>query len=473
MLEAFGPAKKFADKIKKLVTSSKSEGRGNDTSKALISEIKSNISKIQDPNDKKNAESLLNRAEKAAERLSKYDEAQSKELYNKFLNEIKNKPEDKIEEIYNQYAYKMELLVSGYNAQLDDITMARDKVYHLATGKFYGEAYTDLLAPDTLEFIYECFDAVDDAKIIHSFGNINYEIISQVNSMRASISNIPEHIKNRDFNELNQDVLAAIKTLDVLITNINDADCCEPGYYNKMLRDIIIPTVALFTTVVRNNSNLTLSSLQPLYESLKDDLKEFDIISENNLISNPFVYKYKDKLIHDITDFKGILGDFSDNIYALFEAKKDILDREVFDDVIESVDNRSLEKVKEKLYNECANGTITIYEREEKLQDIKDTKYLAGIISRDIYESKTKKDFYNGLVKVLYEKCAAGELSFDERERLVMKAKRELITESEEKIPAANDTTMGKEPDEKKTKQNQEKATNDFEKNLDNDIKVD
>ena len=68
MLEAFGPAKKFADKIKKLVTSSKSEGRGNDTCKALISEIKSNISKIQDPNDKKNAESLLNRAEKAAER---------------------------------------------------------------------------------------------------------------------------------------------------------------------------------------------------------------------------------------------------------------------------------------------------------------------------------------------------------------------------------------------------------------------
>ena len=141
--------------------------------------------------------------------------------------------------------------------------------------------------------------------------------------------------------------------------------------------------------------------------------------------------------------------------------------------MIDSVDNISLEKVKEKLYNECANGTITIYEREEKLQDIKDTKYLAGIISRDIYESKTKKDFYNGLVKVLYEKCAAGELSFDERERLVMKAKRELITESEEKIPAANDTTMGKEPDEKKTKQNQEKATNDFEKNLDNDIKVD
>lgn len=467
MLEVFKPAQRFANKLKHMITAGKKEGRFAFNKEKQLADAKHYVELVKDPEDKKDAEALFNKAKKCTEALERYDEKKSKEMYEKFVKSVEGKSDEEIQKLYDEYEYKMDLLISGYNSQIEEFDIHRDKLYHLATGKFYGESHDTSYNTDNMRFIIECVDIVEDAPMLKKFGNINYETITHVKCMRDAISTIPEHIKNRDFNALNTEVLNAIKCIDILINNIENADVIERGYYKKVVFDLVYPTVALFATVVRNSSDMTIRSLQELIEDLKSDMEQIDVIENEDLINNPFIYKYKDVLIKRLTEFKIILGDFSDTVYALFEAKKAVLDKETYDATIESVFD-TFNSRKAELYTECSNGTITLYEREEKIQDLKDTRYLATILTRDVYESATNKKMYNGIIKTLYERCAAGELSLDERERLVMKAKRELIFESDDsKIPAANDTTMGKEPDEAKTKKNQEKATEDFEKDID------
>ena len=81
------------------------------------------------------------------------------------------------------------------------------------------------------------------------------------------------------------------------------------------------------------------------------------------------------------------------------------------------------------LYEKCAAGEITMEEREDKIYDLKANKFFEESVGDGTHGGGTKKTQYDFLVKTLYEKCAKGEITEAQREDLISKAHNYVYTE--------------------------------------------
>lgn len=85
------------------------------------------------------------------------------------------------------------------------------------------------------------------------------------------------------------------------------------------------------------------------------------------------------------------------------------------------------------IYEACSKGEITVEEREELLQNLKDRLYLSEAYTDDEVlleeEGLSKKEKFEKVRSVLYERCSKGELTVEQRESLIIKAKEMIFTE--------------------------------------------
>jgi len=89
---------------------------------------------------------------------------------------------------------------------------------------------------------------------------------------------------------------------------------------------------------------------------------------------------------------------------------------------VESAINTELQEKKLAIYEKCANGEITIEEREQMLSDLRE-----DIIIDHIAESSNNDDLkYNKARLMIYEKCSNGEITEDTREVLLAKLKEKM-----------------------------------------------
>lgn len=465
MVEVLKPVQQYANKLKTMMNQRSNSKRYKDHT---MSEIKKYLDKVQDKEKNKDAiNKILANADKVGERLNKYDEKEFIKVYDEFIKKANDKSGKELDKLFEEYEYKIDMLLQNQDATEESLNNLKNDSHKLAYGYFpYEEGCeTDY---NKYGFIMECSDMLENPMRIGKSNNITLNITNVSNTIQSSANIINECINTRDFNKLNTTVLTTLGNIDILIQSISKSDICEPEYFSNMIGGIILPIIASYVKALCINNDVICESLHDIYTDLQNDLSEFVSIKENKLISNPFVYNYKNILIHRLESFKHILGEFSDAAYASFKAKKEVLNLESYNMRIpymkEMYDNKKSE------LNRCySEGTITLYERESSLQDLKDSAYLVSILPKEVLESTTNKELLNGITRVLYEKCALGELGLEERERLISKAKHELMYEADNnaKIPASNPMTMDKEPDKNKTEAEQKKAEKNFDKAID------
>jgi hypothetical protein len=145
-----------------------------------------------------------------------------------------------------------------------------------------------------------------------------------------------------------------------------------------------------------------------------------------------------------------------------------------------------------ELYEACSEGKITLEEREELLSRMNGNQVLSGELDR-IDNSLMAREKYDAVVKALYEKCQAGEISVEDRARLIEKAKCDIFQiipkndfmDSQESVqpvagaqPMASNNNTGNNNVQKtaeKQAQNMqkqsEKIATDMNKDLDNTMK--
>lgn len=77
------------------------------------------------------------------------------------------------------------------------------------------------------------------------------------------------------------------------------------------------------------------------------------------------------------------------------------------------------------LYESCANGEITVEEREESISKLKSDSYAYETDNEYKTESTnlTPHEIYDNIVSKLYERCSNNEISVSERELYIEKAK--------------------------------------------------
>ena len=123
--------------------------------------------------------------------------------------------------------------------------------------------------------------------------------------------------------------------------------------------------------------------------------------------------------------------DIISDIYSLITEDTDIdyNRRDTIMDIMEMVkkEMNNKDNVNEitALYESCANGEISLEERENRIARLKSDSYAYETDSEYKTESTnlTPHEIYDNIVSKLYERCSNGEISVSERELYIEKAK--------------------------------------------------
>ena len=161
---------------------------------------------------------------------------------------------------------------------------------------------------------------------------------------------------------------------------------------------------------------------------LKDD-EMTDTLAANN--------SYKTKLVGIITSYQRKLKVLDQKLEkAMKEQRKYEISVEKEKKL--TAEAVEFEEKKAMLYEACSNGEITIQEREELLSELKEELFyteetIDATISED--ENLTKQEKFDKIKKELYRKCSDNEISVEEREDLINKAKEKIFSEATSTIP--------------------------------------
>lgn len=107
--------------------------------------------------------------------------------------------------------------------------------------------------------------------------------------------------------------------------------------------------------------------------------------------------------------------------------------------------NKLLNKEIETLYERYGNGEITLEEREDMIQELKDSQYkMEHTKDIELDPSLTPVEQFSEVKRVLYEKCANKEISTDEREVLIKEYYDEIFPITEASKPKSNNALLKK-----------------------------
>lgn len=173
-----------------------------------------------------------------------------------------------------------------------------------------------------------------------------------------------------------------------------------------------------------------------IYKECKDDItKVFNECDKKlSFITNAFkvlskeIKNINEKVEVDQIMWKsGIGSDILDSIFNDNELIESTIDKEILHENDKETDVFKNEK--KMLYESCANGEISINEREEKLIELKNSSYFETYVDVPTRVEMSNSEKIKAIISLLYEKCSNGEISVDEREKLISKAKCIYITE--------------------------------------------
>ena len=83
---------------------------------------------------------------------------------------------------------------------------------------------------------------------------------------------------------------------------------------------------------------------------------------------------------------------------------------------------------KRALYDACNNGLITLEQREELLETSMTNMYIESVNSTTYgFDTMSNEDQFKQVRRVLYERCNNGEISLDERDEMLLNARRKFF----------------------------------------------
>lgn len=83
---------------------------------------------------------------------------------------------------------------------------------------------------------------------------------------------------------------------------------------------------------------------------------------------------------------------------------------------------------KKALYEACNHGLITMEQREELLETSRANMYVEAANSTTYgFDTMSNEDQFKQVRRVLYERCKAGEISIDERDDMLLNARRKFF----------------------------------------------
>ena len=382
-----------------------------------------------------------------------------------FRKRLLNKPIYEVNKEINSYGEKLFLLTVNESVKENNIIESED----IEMRDTFVNEHNEVV--DTNDFLLECAlsiiesDDEDSMELATEGANLDirrdYKAIKK--RFKKNMKDIKKSIKKKNYDnakELIDQTISDIKdTRTIIKSTEGDIGSFVFGLYTC---DLIIfwRTIALSLIPF---IGIPAASVWACVDELKHPVSK----AVNKGIKN--------MTLDDFNLYKNVsISNLDRMITILDNAKKKIKTMENVDEKAEqekekktavAKESAKLAPIKKALYESCNRGEITIQEREELLKKFRDKYYITEKTDIAVNESGvSRKEKFDKVRTILYERCNNGELTVEERENLIYKAKEMIFAENEDngqlEENKANDTS--KETD---------KATKELTKEMDKVIK--
>lgn len=316
-------------------------------------------------------------------------------------------------------------------------------------------------------FIIQCYEAVsmdnEDLDVVTEGTNLDARAILKKfkKEYKKEMREIKKNIKTENFDVAKkgcEKLLEILKEVKKEMTNLEGASTVSSvifGFFTSFsvnfLRSFTLCLIPYFGSIIASIMKLINEWSKPLQKAINGEYLELDDFNA-----------YKNAVESKIGSMERVIKNTMKKIDSLKkESEKAKLQKAKEEKEIKESAEFKAEKF--ALYEACNRGEITIEEREELFQNLRDKFYLESATPIEVVTEQSglsNKEKFEKIRTILYERCNRGELTIEEREELVFKAKEKIFSESN------NTDTTDMKVDTKKMESEMEKVQKDSSKDM-------
>lgn len=413
------------------------------TVKELLLDIKKTKARIKTKSEPKFYFSYLNGFVRD---LRGMDDEHTKELYNTINERLQN--EFKTVEMdlefclaslkaLNSLLKEESITNESMNDELVEIilsiTEGRKDIEDMST--ILNEMTESVEMTEYYEAVLEAEEAMDEADELQeelTTEGANYDMYKLLKQYKREFKKLRKDfntfLKENRFKEARKAIDDMEKEMDYYYRKVLDVDST---IFETQIGNIIHSIIYTAKMIILAPANFITFGMVKEYQDAKENLiqrthtaNSLKDAKKDRVSSNAF-NKYKNDVLDAVDKNKKVLR----KLDKMVDKAEAIYKKEQAKTVKESAEYKDAVK---ELYESCSAGKITIEEREELLAELDKNVMVADEIAR-VDNSMMAKEKYDAVVKALYARCQAGEITVDERELLIEKAKKDIFQIKDEK----------------------------------------
>ena len=371
----------------------------------------------------------------------------------KIIEDIKNGKVN--EDTFNVYRTRMVDIFKCIEKEMDRLEKAINKAEKAA--KAVKESYDEEYDNELLAIIAESYlDDDFDEEFVTEGANLESRkiFVEAKKDYKKLLKEYKKNVKSANFKEARKNVkdikvvlVKASKALDSEKGGVNSAilgnmavfmkdfmvgfSAALPGSVGMGFTSVLAMKGKTITPVIGGISvgayyiGLIVSAVYGAKATIKDVVSIINAIKQEKNVTADVFNRYRLRLSQKMDDLIDATEKMNKHIDEVESAYKEAVKTK---NQKEKVAKESAEFDAEKLaiYESCHRGEITVEEREELLSELEDKRYVNEAI--EVEESVvTNYEKFGKVAEVLYERCANGEITVEDRENLLAKAKEMIL----------------------------------------------
>lgn len=340
-------------------------------------------------------------------------------------------------------AYLKTQRIKGYIMESEDNTMQYKSIY-----EEFGA--TELEVKDTILQIHELYDDIIDCVEDEEFTEgVNLdsrkELRAAMKQIKADKKRVKQLIANHDYAEARK----ICNHMKVVLNNLSKKiDDLEGGVGSAIIGAILSGIVTGCLVIIP-----VAGPFIAIYREVRDFLGTINAITKDvktkGEVSTDSVNVYRNSIKQKISDTGKIVDKTIKTIDKMEAEYKSAEAMSARENKV-AKENAEYESKRLSIYEACQNGEITVSEREELLDDLRMSLLFTESTAEatEAPEYYTRGELFDRVRQELYVKCESGDISIEEREDLIDRAKSKIFGEDANDAATGDDSgNAGKEAD--------------------------
>lgn len=297
-------------------------------------------------------------------------------------------------------------------------------------------------------FMKHSIEMDDDEDLVSEGANsdIFKEKEKLLKEYKTIMKSCKKNIKQKNFSEAKKEIMKLNKILDETEKTIQEVDSNSGGAFAiglilHSLEQFIklfsingiavtmatVPALSLPSTLISQIGSITIS-LDDLCKQVSQILKNVnETVKGKKDITLDSINPFKNDTLSILSKLRENIKKMENNLDKLIDAQKNAENEKESNKKAKAI-KESFESEKAGLYEACQQGLITIEEREELISEAKHDYDLSldmtAVESSEVHDdsSYSKKEKFDTVKGMIYERCANGFITIEEREEMIQKA---------------------------------------------------